>query len=42
MTEMATLAFQSIFLRIDPDKVVPTKGQKESEDDLKAVPTTFF
>jgi hypothetical protein len=38
MTEMATLAFQSIFLRIDPDKVVPTKGRKES----KAVPTTFF
>src|SRR5258708_1154231 len=29
-----------LMVRIDPDKVVPTKGQKESEDDLKAVPTT--
>jgi mannose-6-phosphate isomerase-like protein (cupin superfamily) len=31
-----------LMVRIDPDKVVPTKGQKQSEDDLKAVPTTFF
>jgi mannose-6-phosphate isomerase-like protein (cupin superfamily) len=31
-----------LMVRIDPDKVVPSKGQKESEDDLKAVPTTSF
>jgi mannose-6-phosphate isomerase-like protein (cupin superfamily) len=28
-----------LMIRIDPDKVVPAKGQKESEDDLKVVPT---
>ena len=26
-----------LMVRIDPDKVVPTKGSKQSEDDLKAV-----
>jgi len=31
-----------LMVRIDPDKVVPTKDQKQSEDDLKAVPTTLF
>jgi mannose-6-phosphate isomerase-like protein (cupin superfamily) len=31
-----------LMVRIDPDKVVPTKDQKQSEDDLKALPTTFF
>jgi cupin superfamily acireductone dioxygenase involved in methionine salvage len=31
-----------LMVRIDPDKVVPTKGRKESEDDLKAVPTRSF
>jgi len=31
-----------LMVRIDPDKVVPTKDQKQSEDDLKSVPTTLF
>ena len=31
-----------LMVRIDPDKVVPTKDQKQSDDDLKAVPTTLF
>ena len=31
-----------LMVRIDPDKVVPTKDQKQSEDDLKEVPTTLF
>ncbi len=30
-----------LMVRIDPDKVVPTKGQKESEDDLKAAPDSI-
>lgn len=29
-----------MMVRIDPDKVVPTKNQAESEADLKTVPTT--
>ena len=28
-----------MMVRIDPDKVVPTKSQKESEADLKVIPT---
>lgn len=31
-----------LMVRIDPDKVVPTKNAKQSEDDLKAVPTRSF
>jgi quercetin dioxygenase-like cupin family protein len=27
-----------MMVRIDPDKVVPTKSQKESEADLKVIP----
>src|SRR5579859_6025843 len=31
-----------LMVRIDPDKVVPTKDAKQSEDDLKAVPIKSF
>ena len=31
-----------LMVRIDPDKVVPAKSQKESEEDLKAIPTMLF